>query len=280
MQDYPEEGDGTMSQGRFYVDPERVIAPTSTFMQTFVKIQADPLEFSGFTDPSAHFATQMPNPLHTKSGGWLCGATWTPQETRNEILQQVDISLKSGGTEKVKNAGTNSGICDSTSASIVQQLLAQCKQLQKREAGKPALPESEVCQRLEQELETLLRGSMLDNNINPLLGMPAVVIHQDTPTEILHTVLLGVVKNFWGQIVWLLDKSHLLTTLQTQLESISKNGLNSVQLEAEYIYCFKGSLIGKHFKNLAQSVIGNLVVLLWHTKIDHTKKYLMSPITV
>ncbi|EGO04434.1 hypothetical protein SERLA73DRAFT_148946 [Serpula lacrymans var. lacrymans S7.3] len=230
MQDYPEEGDGTMSQGRFYVDPERVIAPTSTFMQTFVKIQADPLEFSGFTDPSAHFATQMPNPLHTKSGGWLCGATWTPQETRNEILQQVDISLKSGGTEKVKNAGTNSGICDSTSASIVQQLLAQCKQLQKREAGKPALPESEVCQRLEQELETLLRGSMLDNNINPLLGMPAVVIHQDTPTEILHTVLLGV----------------------TQLESISKNGLNSVQLEAEYIYCFKGSLIGKHFKNLAQ----------------------------
>ncbi|EGO04564.1 hypothetical protein SERLA73DRAFT_68250 [Serpula lacrymans var. lacrymans S7.3] len=157
-----------------------------------------------------------------------CGAARTPQETRNEILQQVDTSLKSGGTKKVKSAGTNSGIRDSTSASIVQQLLALGKQLQRHKAGKPALPESEVRQQLEQELETLLRGSTLDNHINPLLGMPAVDIHQDTPTEILHTVVLGVVKYFWGQTVWLLDKSYLLTTFQTRLESISKDGLNSV----------------------------------------------------
>ncbi|EGO30443.1 hypothetical protein SERLADRAFT_404607 [Serpula lacrymans var. lacrymans S7.9] len=211
-----------------------------------------------------------------------CGAARTPQETRNEILQQVDTSLKSGGTKKVKSAGTNSGIRDSTSASIVQQLLALGKQLQRHKAGKPALPESEVRQQLEQELETLLRGSTLDNHINPLLGMPAVDIHQDTPTEILHTVVLGVVKYFWGQTVWLLDKSYLLTTFQTRLESISKDGLNS------------GNLIGKHFKSLAQvmlyiiydlvsqdvldtwSVIGDLVVLLWHTKIDHTEKYLFT----
>lgn len=116
----------------------------------------------------------------------------------------------------------------------------------------------------------------------------------DTPTEILHTVLLGVVKYFWGQTVWLLDKSHSMNIFQTRLSSIDSDGLNAPCLNAEYICKYKGSLIGKHFKSLAQvmpfliydlvpksvldgwSVIGALVVLLWHTEIDDTEQYLVS----
>lgn len=116
----------------------------------------------------------------------------------------------------------------------------------------------------------------------------------DTPTQILHTVLLGVVKYFWGQTVWLMEKSHSMDIFQTQLASVDANGLNAPCLNVEYICQYKGSLIGKHFKSLAQIMpfliydlipssvldgwctIGSLVVLLWHTEIEDTEKYLVS----
>ncbi|KAG2352379.1 hypothetical protein BDR07DRAFT_1455062 [Suillus spraguei] len=150
----------------------------------------------------------------------------------------------------------------------------------------------EVCATLEKEFEELLCGQPLEEFINPLLGMPGVNIHRGTLTEILHTVLLGIVKYFWGQTVFILEKAHLLDTFQTRLESISTNGLHALTLGVEYICHYKGSLIGKHFKSLAQvmpyiiydlvpkmvlngwTVIGEVVVLLWHTKINDLETYL------
>ncbi|KAG1726440.1 uncharacterized protein EDB91DRAFT_1254343 [Suillus paluster] len=117
-------------------------------------------------------------------------------------------------------------------------------------------------------------------------------IHLDTPTEILHTVLLGVVKYFWGQTVFLLEKAKLLHVFQSCLEFVDKDGMNAPSLNADYICHYKGSLIGKHFKSLAQvmpflvhdlvpwtvlnawSVIGELVALVWHTTIPDTEEYL------
>jgi len=128
--------------------------------------------------------------------------------------------------------------------------------------------------------------------------MPQCTIIQvkkkDTPTEILHTILLGIVKYFWGQTVYILEKAHQLDLFQARLESVNKEGLKSPTLGAEYICCYKGGLIGKHFKSLAQimsylvydlvpkhvldgwTVIGELVVLLWHTCIEDVEEYLVS----
>ena len=60
-------------------------------------------------------------------------------------------------------------------------------------------------------------------------------IHLDTPMEILHTILLGVVKYFWGQSVYILKKAKLLTIFQSRLDSINCDGLNVPSLNAEYI---------------------------------------------
>ncbi|KAI6006188.1 hypothetical protein F5J12DRAFT_905722 [Pisolithus orientalis] len=189
-----------------------------------------------------------------------------------EIKKQVELAKLPGGTEKLKSAVASSGICDPVSMSIIDCLLELGKQLRKCKAGVPAKPEAEVQVQLEKEFELALGGLSLDDHINPLLGMPGVNIHQDTPTEILHTILLG--------IAW--------------LESINKDGLNSPTLGAEYICHYKGGLIGKHFKSLAQvmpyliydlvpqhvldgwTVIGELIVLLWHTAIDDVDEYLVS----
>ena len=121
-------------------------------------------------------------------------------------------------------------------------------------------------------------------------------IHLDTPTEILHTVLLGVVKYYWAQTIWLLkNRSKSLSLFQTRLASVEWNGLNAPSTNAEYICQYHGSLIRKHFKSLLQvmpfliydlvmqdvlhawNIIGVLVVLLWHTEIDDMERYLVSP---
>ncbi|KAF8256788.1 hypothetical protein EI94DRAFT_1849401 [Lactarius quietus] len=141
------------------------------------------------------------------------------------------------------------------------------------------LSEPEIQAMLGEELEALLKKS----GINPLIGMPGFNIHLDTPTEILHTVLLGVVKYFWAQTIWYLkNRSKSLTLFRTRLSSVKWNGLNAPSTNAEYICQYHNSLIGKHFKSLAQDVlrawniIGALVVLLWHTDIEDVECYLAS----
>jgi hypothetical protein len=135
----------------------------------------------------------------------------------------------------------STGIRDTASASILNTLLELGKKLRKCAVGSPAVPEKEVRITLEKEFKQLLRGGKLDDTINPLLGCTVSVfrtsadttlmfatgfnVHMDTPTEILHTILLGVVKYFWGQTVFLLEKSKLLHLFQIRLNSINKDGL-------------------------------------------------------
>ncbi|KAI5988854.1 hypothetical protein F5J12DRAFT_728064 [Pisolithus orientalis] len=127
---------------------------------------------------------------------------------------------------------------------------------------------------------------------NSEMASTGVDIHLDTPTEILHTILLGIVKYFWGQTIFLIEKAKLLEVLHSCLDSIKCEVLNAPSLNADYICNYKGSLIGKHFKSLAQvmlfviydlvpqsiidrwTIIGELVVFLWHMQIDNLKVYL------
>ncbi|KAI0040147.1 hypothetical protein FA95DRAFT_1464700, partial [Auriscalpium vulgare] len=213
-----------------------------------------------------------------------------PEETRAEIERQLQLALESGGTEKFKAAMAETGIRDAATLPAVNFVLELGKSLRKRAPGKPVLSEAEVKAKLSQELEKRMALEL----INPLIGMPGVNIHMDTPTEILHTVLLGVVKYFWAQTIVVLDKSKSMAAFHARLVSVRTEGLNTPSLNADYICQYGGSLIGKHFKGLAQimsflvcglvtkevldawNAIGALVVLLWHTEIKNLEEYLAS----
>lgn len=124
--------------------------------------------------------------------------------------------------------------------------------------------------------------------------MAGTNIHQDTPTEVLHTILLGVVKYFWGQTVVIMNKNKVLEEFHKRLASLDTTGLKDPDLRADYICRYSGSLIGKHFKSLAQvmpylihdlvpqdvldggTTVGSLVVLLWHRSIGNTETYLVG----
>ncbi len=114
--------------------------------------------------------------------------------------------------------------------------------------------------------------------------------------EPLHTHLLGVVKYFWAQTVWILEKSHKLAIFQARLNSVSQSGLNIPNILADYMCRYRGGLIGKHFKTLSQVMvfaiaglvakdiqnswvaIGRLTVLIWETEINDLQVHLVCPL--
>lgn len=97
---------------------------------------------------------------------------------------------------------------------------------------------------------------------------------------------MGVVKYYWGQTVWLLDKGKDFATFQAPLNLIVAEGLNVPKIPTDYMCQYCGGLIGKHFKTISQIMaftvydlvpqevldawltLGRLTVLLWHTEID------------
>lgn len=123
-------------------------------------------------------------------------------------------------------------------------------------------------------------------------------IHRDTPTEILHTLLLGVVKYYWGQSVFVLGKAKKLTVFECRLASANLMGLDLPKISASYLCQYRGSLIGKHFKAIVQlmsflcydllpapllnawSLLGRLTSLLWYTEIVHIRTYTVRSIAL
>ncbi|KAG8796301.1 hypothetical protein FRC12_000716, partial [Ceratobasidium sp. 428] len=209
-------------------------------------------------------------------------------ETRRLIEERLEMALKPKMIQKIKEKARDTGIKDSTAQSVIERILDLGKRLRNPKKGLP--------RRSPQEVHTILQSTLDQerklNCINPLLDMTGVDIHCDTPTELLHTVLLGIVKYYWAQSVFIIDKAKKLSVLESRLASVNLGGLNLPKMSARYVCQYRGSLIGKHFKTLVQVMsfvthdllpapvltawllMGRLSALLWYTAIDNIKAYL------
>ncbi|KZT28379.1 hypothetical protein NEOLEDRAFT_1161183 [Neolentinus lepideus HHB14362 ss-1] len=108
------------------------------------------------------------------------------------------------------------------------------------------------------------------DHYNPVLAMPGVDIHKDTPVEILHTYLLGQDKYVWYAThnEWDERKQTIFTT---RLQSSSIDGLTLPSVRAKYMVQYKNALVGRHFKTLQQlgifhlygDLCSNLIFDLW-----------------
>jgi hypothetical protein len=116
---------------------------------------------------------------------------------------------------------------------------------------------------------------------------------QDTPVEILHTVLLGIVKYLWHNLhtSWTEADQDLFTI---RLQSTNIDGLSIPPIRAAYMIWYKNGLIGKHFKTLMQTAIfhlhglvtpdqftlvkaiGFFCALLWIPEIENMESYLVG----
>ncbi|CUA75716.1 Dynein heavy chain, cytoplasmic [Rhizoctonia solani] len=219
------------------------------------------------------------------------GVTRSAIKTRQIIEERLDMVLKPRMIQKVKDHVSDSGIKDPIAQPLIDRLLALGKDLLK--------PDSSGFRRTVQEVEDILKVEVATARrvgfMSPLLDMEELGgdIHLDTPTEILHTILLGVVKYFWAQSVFVLEKAKKLDILESRLASVNTVGLDIPELNAAYICQYRGSLIGRHFKAIVQVMpfvvydlfpgnrclidawllLGRMTSMLWYTTIDDIDMY-------
>ncbi|KAG0693798.1 hypothetical protein DFH29DRAFT_985413 [Suillus ampliporus] len=180
---------------------------------------------------------------------FIPGNLRTPEKTTEDIRHQFEAAMKIG------SAVSSTGVRDSASASILESLIELGKKLRKREPGVTSNVRSDVTAALEREFEEQLQGATLEDTINPLLGINRISIHLDTPTEILHTILLGIT-------VFLLEKAKLLHIFQSRLESEVLLG-NTSKAWPQVMPFLIHDLIPRTVVN-GWTVIGELVALVWH----------------
>ncbi|KAF7967502.1 hypothetical protein HWV62_34048 [Athelia sp. TMB] len=229
------------------------------------------------------------------------------KETAKQTVEQLMTALQPNVVTSLTDAVRKSGVKDAMAQPIIDNLVKLGQDLRKASPDRAAHSPDEVLSILADELA---KAHQQGGVLNPLVNMggtwiflrksrlltddliSGVKIHKDTPTEILHTILLGVVKYFWGQTVWHLEKTKQLAAFQVRLNSVAADGLNIPPIHADYMCQYRQGLIGKHFKTLSQImaftvydlvprevldtwlIIGRLTVLLWHTDIDDVESYL------
>ncbi|KZS91320.1 hypothetical protein SISNIDRAFT_394712, partial [Sistotremastrum niveocremeum HHB9708] len=208
-------------------------------------------------------------------------------ETKQAIQDQLEMSLERGAETHIKDHMSKTGVKDTLAHPLITRLVQLGKAYRKPEPDKVPKPAEEIRQLLLDERDfhdwQALHNSFLDaDGFDP---------HTMTPVETLHTVLLGIVKYFWGQSMEIMEKANHFDILRTRFRSLREQGMKIPKLNGDYMIKYKGALIGKHFKSVAQLmvfvceglvpesvynawvIIGHLTALIWQTEYDDIKQF-------
>ncbi|KAJ6542998.1 hypothetical protein B0H19DRAFT_1311111 [Mycena capillaripes] len=204
--------------------------------------------------------------------------------TKEFILQELRKQVKlacSGVIKPVKDLQTETGVKDAYTQFYIDQLLSRFKEMKKDPT------------RTVDEIESELTQWTVDNQdtiYSPFLTVKGFDPTKDTPVELLHTILLGVVKYIWhiSHTSWSSDQKQ---TYALRLQSTNIDGLSVHAIRANYIMQYAGSLIGRQFKTIVQTNLfhvrdlvtedqfkawracGELAALLWVPEIQNLAEY-------
>lgn len=125
-----------------------------------------------------------------------------------------------------------------------------------------------------------------------IMLLPGVDPHNDTPVEILHTVLLGIIKYIWHHMhsSW---KDTERDQFVVRFQAADDTALDIPPIRAAYMVQYRNGLVGKHFRAIMQLLVfqvhglvkpeqfalikaaGQLGSLLWIPEIHHLELYLV-----
>ncbi|THU81998.1 hypothetical protein K435DRAFT_823322 [Dendrothele bispora CBS 962.96] len=200
-----------------------------------------------------------------------------------EILNKQLNTAMTGVASHVKAIQTETGVKDKVTEYWIDLLLKKANQIHK---DNPRKAQEEVTTELTEWLE-----SQPGDKTNPLLDIAGLDPTKDTPVEILHTILLGIVKYVWHMFHSKLSEEEQ-RVFTARLQSTDTDGLTIPPLRAAYIMQYRNGLIGKHFKALMQTMVfhvhdlvtpdefeiikavGELGAMLWVPEIKDMEQYL------
>ncbi|KAJ7696836.1 hypothetical protein B0H17DRAFT_1158586 [Mycena rosella] len=198
--------------------------------------------------------------------------------TKEYILEELEKQVKlgcSGVAKHVKNSQTETGVKDAYTQFWIDDLISRFKRMKKDEPNRPA----------EQIQAELIEWTIAnrDKIYGPFLTTkaPGFDPTRDTPVEILHTILLGIVKYIW----------HITHTPWSPEYKKHTACVSIHAIRSSYIMQYAGSLVGRQLKTLAQTNIfhihglvpdnefqawkaaGELSALLWFPEIRNLAEY-------
>ncbi|KAJ7902587.1 hypothetical protein B0H14DRAFT_2555126 [Mycena olivaceomarginata] len=212
------------------------------------------------------------------------GAPPSAAETLEELHKQVEFVCL-GVKATVEACQTDTGVKDTYTNHWINNLLWRSRELKKSD---PTLDTAVIVQQL-MDWVTANESTIY----NPFLSLKGFDVSKDTPIEILHTILLGIVKYAWHSThtSWNAAKK---TSYTLRLQAANTVGLLIPLIRANYIMQFANSLIGRQFKQVTQNCVfqmhdltdglqfvawkamGKLLPLLWYPEIDNMDEYLVN----
>ncbi|THU77701.1 hypothetical protein K435DRAFT_701826 [Dendrothele bispora CBS 962.96] len=189
------------------------------------------------------------------------GAIRSAVETRETLERQLRAAM-TGVHARVKEIQTETGTKDKVTDYWIDILMQRANETL---ANDPRKSRDDLVNELTEWLD-----SQPGDKMNPLLDIAGLDPTQDTPVEILHTILLGIVK-----YVWLMFHSKLSDDQQklfaTRLQETDTDGLTIPPLRAAYMIQYRNGLIGKHFKALMQTMVFHVHDLVTPTEFEVIK---------
>ncbi|KAF8809707.1 hypothetical protein BYT27DRAFT_7222301 [Phlegmacium glaucopus] len=160
----------------------------------------------------------------------------------SDVKSQVELACL-GIAHNVQNQQTKNGIKDGYTQFWIDDLVACARTLRKNHPERTTVD-------IQTELLTWVHKNKSDI-YNPFLTLDGFDPALDTPVEILHTILLGIVKYLWhgSHTPWTVSQKQ---TYSVRLQSTERSGLSIHAICANYIMQYANSLIGQQFKTIAQ----------------------------
>ena len=87
--------------------------------------------------------------------------------------------------------------------------------------------------------------------------MKGIDPHRHTPVEILHVMLLGVLKYFWRDVIQhqIKNDDGRKKTLELRISSLNTDGLSVTRINGHTLVQYAGSLTGRDFRIVAQIAV-------------------------
>ncbi|KIK62529.1 hypothetical protein GYMLUDRAFT_242689 [Collybiopsis luxurians FD-317 M1] len=274
-------------------------AATGRMCRTILRVPMLPANNPAQSEEASHMGGNSNHPCRKCKVGGSYQETETPEgyhcffcddesirRSANEIKAELSNQLQAAMTgvqARVSDLQTQSGIKDKITETWIEKLITQARAYK---ANK--LSEGEIIAKLTDWLE-----KQPGEKMNPLLDITGLDPSQDTPVEILHTILLGIMKYIWYISHTSMSEKDL-ELLAIRLQSTDVDGLTVPPLHAAYMVQYRNNLIGKHFKTLMQILpfhvhnfiklgsahfhliqsVGALGPLLWAPEIENLEVFL------